>query len=202
MTSTSRVLQFASFTFDASLLEILTTLTLGATVCVPSDEDRMNNIAKVINDMRITWTLLTPSFIQLLRPSEIPSLRTLVLGGEAMSQSHISIWADKLQLVNAYGPTECAVVSTVNTNMTLTADPTNMGHAVGSRAFVVDPQDYNKLVPVGAVGELVFEGPILAQSYLNNESKTLEVFIENPSWALSKTASNGAKSRRMYMTGE
>jgi len=104
MQSTSRVLQFASYTFDASLLEILTTLTIGGTVCVPSDEDRLNNIARVINEKRVTWTLLTPSFVQLIQPSEIPTLRTLVLGGEAMDQGHISTWADKLELINAYGP--------------------------------------------------------------------------------------------------
>jgi len=84
-------------------LEILTTLAIGGTVCVPHDEDRLDNIAKVINDMRITWTLLTPSFIQLIQPSDVPSLVTLVLGGEAMSQSHITAWADKLELINAYG---------------------------------------------------------------------------------------------------
>ena len=99
MQSTSRVLQFASYTFDASLLEILTALTIGATVVVPSEEDRMNNITKIINEMNVTWTLLTPSFIQLIQPSQVPMLRTLVLGGEAMSQNHIFTWADKLELI-------------------------------------------------------------------------------------------------------
>jgi len=99
MLSTSRVLQFASYTFDASLLEILTALIIGATIVVPSEEDRMNNITKVINEMNVTWTLLTPSFIQLIQPSQVPTLRTLILGGEAMSQIHISTWADKLELI-------------------------------------------------------------------------------------------------------
>ena len=103
----SRVLQFASYTFDASLLEILTTLIIGGTICVPSDEDRLNNIAGVITDMKVSWTLLTPSFIQLVQPSSIPTLRTLVLGGENMSQSHLTTWADRLDLINAYGPSEC-----------------------------------------------------------------------------------------------
>ena len=95
--------RFASYTFDASILEILTTLTIGGTVCVPNDEDRLNNITKVINEMKITWTLLTPSFIQLIQPSAIPGLRTLVLGGEAMSNKQVSTWADKLELINGYG---------------------------------------------------------------------------------------------------
>ena len=110
----SRVLQFANYTFDASLLEILTTLIIGGCVCVPSDDDRLNNIAGVITDMKVSWTLLTPSFIQLVQPSSIPTLRTLVLGGENMSQNHLTSWADKLELINAYGPSECGKISSLH----------------------------------------------------------------------------------------
>ena len=200
--STSRVLQFASYVFDASLLEIFTTLILGGTVCVPKDEARLNNITGVINNMNISWTLLTPSFIQLVQPSEIPDLRTLVLGGEAMSQSHLHTWADKLELINAYGPSECAVVATVNPQITLSTDPTNMGRAVGGRAWIVDPNNHHRLSPVGSIGELAIEGPILAQGYLKNDSKTAEVFIENPKWALMSGASNNLQKRRIYKTGD
>jgi non-ribosomal peptide synthetase component F len=157
MQSTSRVLQFASYTFDASLLEILTTLTLGGCVCVPSDEARLNNIAGVINDMNVSWTLLTPSFIQTLLPSSVPKLRTLVLGGEAMTEAHISTWANKLELINAYGPSECAVVATANSQVSLSTDPCNMGHAVGGRAWITDVLNPNRLVPIGSVGELTIE---------------------------------------------
>lgn len=202
MQSTSRVLQFASYTFDASVMEIFTTLTLGACVCVPSDEARLNNIAGVINEMNITWTLLTPSFIQLVQPSSIPTLRTLVLGGEAMSQSHISTWADKLELINAYGPSECAVVATVNPYVSMSTDPNNMGRAVGSRAWITDVSNPNRLVPIGVFGELIIEGPILAQCYLKHESKTAEVFIENPDWACKGGVFNSTTCRRMYRTGD
>lgn len=109
----------------------------GGCVCVPSDEERLNNIAEVINDMNITWTLLTPSFIQLIHPSSVPTLRTLVLGGESMSQSHITTWADRLELINAYGPSECAVVATVRSHISMTTDPDNIGHAVGGRSWYV-----------------------------------------------------------------
>ncbi|KAH7407957.1 nonribosomal peptide synthase [Cadophora sp. MPI-SDFR-AT-0126] len=198
ITSDSRVLQFASYTFDASLLEILTTLTFGGCVCVPSEDARLNNIAEVIKEMNITWTLLTPSFIQMLQPSAIPDLKTLVLGGEAMSQSHIATWADKLELINAYGPSEAAVVATVNPQVTITTDPSNMGHAVGGRSWIVDIVSGNRLAPVGGVGELVIEGPILAQGYLKNDIKTREMFIEDPQWAQDARD----MPRRMYRTGD
>jgi len=72
-----------------------------------------------------------------------------------------------------------------------------MGYAVGGRAWITDPRNHNRLAPVGSVGELIIEGPILAQGYLNNEIKTTEVFIENPTWS---TPSTGV--RKMYKTGD
>jgi amino acid adenylation domain-containing protein/non-ribosomal peptide synthase protein (TIGR01720 family) len=200
--SYSRVLQFASYTFDASLMEIFTTLITGGCVCVPSDDVRLNNITDFMNEMNVSWTLLTPSFVQLFQPDAVSTLSTLVLGGEAMSQGHISTWADKLELINAYGPSECAVVATVNNTISMLSDPNNMGYAVGSRSWITDPLNYNRLVPVGSVGELTIEGPILAQGYLKNITKTAEVFIENPSWALDHVNANLGSVRRMYRTGD
>ncbi|RDL40220.1 uncharacterized protein BP5553_00199 [Venustampulla echinocandica] len=202
MGPTSRVLQFASYTFDASLLEILTTLIVGGTVCVPSEESRINTLAKVMNDMSVTWALLTPSVTQLLQPSEVPTLRILVLGGEAMSQSHISKWADNLELINAYGPSECSVVATVNPHMSMSTEPNNMGRAVGGRAWITDVTNYNRLAPVGSIGELVIEGPILSQGYLKNDAKTAESFIEGPEWAHTNITQGAFTKRRMYRTGD
>ena len=106
ITSTSRVLQFASYVFDASLIETLASLMVGACVCVPEESARTDNLAGVINDMRIDWAILTPSVIQLIQPSEVPQLSTLVLAGEAMSQQDLSTWSDKVVLMNGYGPSE------------------------------------------------------------------------------------------------
>jgi len=117
-----------------------------------------------------------------------------------MNQSHISTWADKLELINAYGPTETAVIATANPQMTLTTEPNNMGRAVGGRAWITDRSNPNRLVPIGSAGELVIEGPVLARGYLNNKSKTDEVFITDPEWSLGE--SQGSSGRRMYRTGD
>ncbi|RMI95398.1 hypothetical protein CDV36_016413, partial [Fusarium kuroshium] len=93
MDESSRVLQFASYTFDASIMEMLTTLIHGGTICVPSDEERMGDLAGAISRMHVNWALLTPSVAQLIQPSLVPELKTLVLGGEAMFSAHISSWA-------------------------------------------------------------------------------------------------------------
>jgi hypothetical protein len=206
MTPPFRFLQFASYTFDACLVEILTTLMMGGTVCVPREEDRTNgNIAAVMEEMGVTMALLTPSFARVLKPASVPHFKTLILGGEAMAQSHLDTWADRVNLVNAYGPSECAVVATVNPQMRLSSNPVNLGRGLG-RCWIVDPQNHHRLAPVGSVGELLVEGPTLSTGYLQNEAKTREVFVENLRWASDAAMRYpdmpSLAPRRMYKTGD
>ena len=202
MDSSSRALQFSSYTFDASIVEIFTTLILGGCICVPDDATRLDNPTKVINDFNINWTLLTPSFAQMISPSDVPGLKTLVLGGEAMSQNHLSTWADNTHLVNAYGPSECAVVATVNSHVTATSSPAEIGQAVGSHGFIVSQHNHDELVPVGAIGELVITGPILANGYLNNTEKTRMAFIESPKWVSRFPFLQNPNKNLVYKTGD
>ena len=202
MQKTSRVLQFASYTFDASIMEILTTLIFGGCVCVPEEKDRLNNIAHTINGLEVNWTLLTPSFVQTIDPSSIPGLKTLVLGGEAMSQSHISTWSERLRLVNAYGPSETAIIATVNSQISSKTHPANIGRAVGGRCWIVDPKNFDRLAPMGSTGELLVEGPILAQGYLKEEQKTADAFVKSPSWARNGAGNKTMTERRFYKTGD
>ncbi|OGM47600.1 nonribosomal peptide synthase Pes1 [Aspergillus bombycis] len=194
----SRLLQFAAHTFDASLVEILTSLLVGACICVPSEEARLNNITKVINDMRVNHATLTPSFIDFVNISDVPNLETLVLAGEAMSQSHLEIWS-KINLVNGFGPTETAVTAAVNSKVTRSSDSRDIGLPTGVHCWIVDSDDHNQLVPVGCVGEMLAEGPSLARGYVNNQQKTDEVFIYDPSWAKRQ---GGGSGRRFYKTGD
>jgi len=208
MSHDSRVLQFASYTFDASVMETLTCLLVGGCVCIPSEEERINDLAAAICKMGVTWTLLTPSVASTLKPESVPSLETLVTGGEAMSSDHIARWGTQCILVNAYGPTECSVVATTSTKVNTAhqvcnADPSNIGSAVGGRIWVVDPRSSDRLVPIGAVGELLVEGRHVARGYLNMPEQTARSFIREPSWTknsqLSAVLGNGAP---MYLTGD
>lgn len=202
MQSSSRVLQFASYTFDASVMEILSTLLVGGCVCIPDDQTRLNDVAKAINDLQVNWALLTPSFAKLLSPSTVPGLKTLVLGGEAMSQSDVLTWADKTRLVNAYGPSEAAVVAAVNRHVTASSKFNSIGTAVGGRCFIVNQHNHDELVPVGAAGELVVQGPILASGYLKEKAKTEAAFVPTPAW-LEKFQVSGMRAyRQIYKTGD
>lgn len=195
----SRVLQLASFVFDVSILEILTSLISGACICLPSTAAMQLGPAHLINDLAITWTFLTPSLAKMVQPSDIPKLKTLALGGEPLSKLDVETWAGCLQLVNGYGPSECSIAATGNTHMTPETDPFNIGWAVGGLCWIVDAEDHDRLVPAGDVGELLIEGPILARGYLKNQTKTDEVFIKSPLWG---PETNSGDVRRVYKTGD
>jgi non-ribosomal peptide synthetase component F len=77
-----RVLQFASYSFDVSIVDIVDTLTHSACLCIPSEYNRVNNIVEVMNKMRVTWADLTPSFAGTFTAADVPTLQTLVLAGE------------------------------------------------------------------------------------------------------------------------
>ncbi|RAL07335.1 acetyl-CoA synthetase-like protein [Aspergillus homomorphus CBS 101889] len=178
----TRSLQFASFTFDASLVEILTTLIVGGCVCVASEEQRKRDVTEAIRETNCNWAVLTPSFVNLINPDDVPTLKVLILAGEAMSQSHIETWAHRLRLVNAYGPSECCVCSTSNFNITSESSPRNIGRACSGATWVVMPHNHHRLVPVGSVGELVMEGWNVGRGYLAEPAKTQAAFVENPRW--------------------
>jgi amino acid adenylation domain-containing protein len=105
----TKTLQFASYTFDACITEIIAALMFGACVCVPSGEDRGNDLAKAINTLGVNWLLLTPTVARLLQPSSTPLVKTVVLGGEQVNYDDCSRWQGHVQVITCYGPTECSV---------------------------------------------------------------------------------------------
>ena len=203
MKPASRVFQFASFTFDVSVLETLTALSCGACICMPSEDMRTRNVGEAINTLGATWAFLTPSVANIIDPSSIPNLGVLVCGGEAMSIENVHKWASRVHLVNGYGPTEASVIAVGNNLVSERRDPSNIGHALPSgHVWVVDPLDHNIISPIGCVGELLLDGPLLSREYINNPSKTAEAFIERPTWATKITSCSLSSTGRMYKTGD
>ncbi|KAL7780527.1 hypothetical protein CFE70_010551 [Pyrenophora teres f. teres 0-1] len=201
ITDQSRVLQFTSYTFDFCMAEIITTLLYGGCICVPSDRDRHSDLAKAINTMGANWALLTPSVAQLLNPSDVPTLKILVIGGEQVTSTDWNRWPTSVQLINGYGPTECCIVCTGYTT-TQAFKTGTIGTAIASVSWVVDPEDYHKLAPLGSVGELLVEGPILARGYLNDAEKTAAAFIEDPAWLVDGCQGYAGRRGRLYKTGD
>ncbi|KAI1818319.1 hypothetical protein GGS20DRAFT_284545 [Poronia punctata] len=195
----SRTLQFAAFTFDTSMGDIFGTFMQGAILCVCSDWERLNDLAASIRRLEANYACLTPTVAQQLDPVEVPTLKALAIGGEAMTATLVDRWADKADLINVYGITECLV-------WTFTAGPLkefsrSIGRPSCGRAWIVDVDDPNKLLPIGAVGELLIEGPNIAREYLNEPEKTAKAFIHPPQW-LHDFSPVRLPGNKVYRTGD
>ncbi|KAK1912718.1 hypothetical protein P3342_004654 [Pyrenophora teres f. teres] len=201
ITGLSRVLQFASYTFDACIAEIITTLLCGGCICVPSDSDRRNSLAKAISTMDVNWAFLTPSVVRLLDPGLVPSLKILAIGGEQSSSADWNRWPGSVQKIHVYGPTECCIFCTGYTSKQ-GFEPSTIGTSVASVSWVVDPENHERLAPLGSMGELLVEGPILARGYLNDVNKTEAAFINDPAWLLEGYRGHVGRRGRLYKTGD
>ncbi|KAH8690739.1 nonribosomal siderophore peptide synthase Sid2 [Talaromyces proteolyticus] len=201
-TEDSRVLDFASYAFDVSIDSMLLTLGNGGCLCIPSDEDRMNNINGAIREMQVNYAGLTPSVARVLDADIIASLSGLGLGGEAASVRDVMLWGQKTRIIIGYGPCECTIGCTVNSSAATGRDYISIGPGNGALIWIVDPDDHESLMPVGAVGELLVEGPIVGQGYLNSPEKTKMSFIENPKWLMTGHGRHAGRRGRLYKTGD
>ncbi|EUC39879.1 hypothetical protein COCMIDRAFT_41693 [Bipolaris oryzae ATCC 44560] len=195
-TQDSRVLQFSSYTFDACIAEIWTTLIHGGCTCVPSERDRRNSLSEAISRMSVTWVFLTPTVARLLDAREIASVSTLAVGGELIRSTDWDLWEGHVRLIHVYGPTECCVYSTAYFDINASR-PAVIGKSIASVSWVVDPDNHHRLAPLGSVGELLIEGPILARGYLDDMEKTAAAFVSDPAWLLEI-----GRTGRVYKTGD
>lgn len=200
----SRVLQFTSYCFDASLEEIFTVLIAGGCICIPSEQDRLSDIPGFVRRAQVNWAAFTPSFIRTMSPSDLPSVKFITVHAEPMSGSLVKQWAGTVRMRPSYGPTECSVTSTVGAAFTPDSNAANIGWPVGCRGWIVDPDHHDVLLPVGAIGELVIDGPIVGKGYLGDPEKTAASFIAPPAWSLDPELKmfDVDPNRRLYKTGD
>ncbi|CEJ92405.1 hypothetical protein VHEMI08060 [[Torrubiella] hemipterigena] len=198
----TRVLDFASYAFDVSIDSMLLTLGNGGTLCIPSDDDRVNDINGVIRRMRVTYAGITPSMARLLDSDVIQQLDALGLGGEAASARDVNLWGQVTRIIIGYGPCECTIGCTINSDTATGRDYISIGEGNGAAMWIVDPNNHEVLMPVGAVGELLVEGPIVGEGYLNDPEKTAAAFIHNPQWLTAGHSGYHGRQGRLYKTGD
>ncbi|KAH8761911.1 hypothetical protein BGZ57DRAFT_992597 [Hyaloscypha finlandica] len=194
-----RIFQATSYSFDVCLTEILVTLIAGGVVCIPSSSSRLNDPTSSIAILGAEWMFTSPSFARTLQPESVKGIKRLILGGEAVRQSDIHTWADRLDLTQAYGPSECSVFSVTNAHLESSATASNIGKAIGCRVWITQVSDPKRLAPIGASGELLIEGPIVGRGYLGDEIATMTSFIDDPHWFQSYGIGD---VDRLYRTGD
>jgi non-ribosomal peptide synthetase-like protein len=173
------VFQGASVAFDLSMEEIWTPYLVGATLYVASPETMgdAEKLPALLTQAGVTVIDTVPTLLGIL-PSDVPSLRLILLGGEALPPAIVQKWSRPgRRLLNTYGPTEATVVATAAE--VLPGEIVTIGKPIANyTAYVVN--EAMALVAPGEQGELLIGGPGVAKGYHGRPELTAEKFIANP----------------------
>ncbi|MCP4702546.1 MAG: amino acid adenylation domain-containing protein, partial [Gammaproteobacteria bacterium] len=188
----SRILQFASLSFDASAWEILMSLCSGGGLQLAPMDMIQTDLKAILQRQAITHATLPPSAVNVLSNNDLPELKYLVVAGEACSSELVMKWARSgWHFINAYGPTETTVCASL-LKCTPDGNKPSIGRPVANtRVYILDAACQPQ--PPGIPGELCIAGAGLARGYLNRPELTAEKFIE---------AELFGKIERIYKSGD
>ncbi|MBP5470941.1 MAG: amino acid adenylation domain-containing protein, partial [Candidatus Riflebacteria bacterium] len=193
LNSSSKTTAYASYGFDASMMDIFCPLTSGAEVHIIPEDIRLDLIAlnSYFEKNAITHAFMTTQVG-----------RQFALGIKNISLKYLSTGGEKLvpmepptdyKFVNLYGPTEATVFIT-DFQVDKYYENIPIGKPTYNTKLYIADNHGNRL-PFGACGELLVAGVQVARGYLKRPEKTKEVFIKNP-------FSQEKAYKRMYRTGD
>jgi amino acid adenylation domain-containing protein len=192
----SRILQFASFSFDACAWETIMALCQGAALHLLRQENVVAGDKLIETAARdgITHATLPPAVLAgVSERANLDSLRVLMAAGDMLPEALAERWRRGRRLINAYGPTETTICATMHSCGERETGKPSIGRPIANtRIYILD--SYREPVPVGVVGELYIGGAGVARGYLNRAELTAERFGPDPFTAEA--------NERMYKTGD
>lgn len=191
----TRVLQFVSFSFDASVWEIFMALGFGATLCLgpPNQATAEQSVEQIIATCRASLVYLPPALLEVVDPDQVPTVDVVITGGDRVPAELRDRWLAHCRFFAAYGPTEGTIVQTwIECRRGEHGLPT-IGAALDNvRLYVLDAT--LRPVPRGAIGEVFVGGAAVSRGYRFRPGLTARKFLPDP-----YAATPGS---RMYRTGD
>lgn len=190
-----RVYQGFSLSFDASVEEVWLAFRAGAALvaATPVLAHAGPDLARLLAGAGVTVLSCVPTLLAMLA-EDIPTVRLLILGGEACPPHLVARWARPgRRMVNTYGPTEATVIAT--TADLVPGRPVTIGRAIpGYRVHLLD--EALRPVPAGGIGEICIGGVGVARGYVDLPEQTRARFPADP------FAPAGETGARLYRTGD
>ncbi|GAD99012.1 AMP dependent ligase, putative [Paecilomyces variotii No. 5] len=204
----TRFLHYDDYAFDISNLEFLVPLIVGGYCCVPGPMKTVQDLARNIQMLNANIAFLTPTVAIKANPEDMNNLKILCVGGEPLPKDLLNNWAgSSTRLINQFGMGEAAVCCAYNDNVyDPNSSPATIGKPSSGAIWIVDQTDPTKLMPIGAVGEIVIEGPHLSRGYLDQDHQAPDRtkpagFLEQiPCWL--KELHPDRRSPRLYRSGD
>lgn len=199
MNSKTRSLDSSSYSFDACVFNFFYTITQGGCLCVANEDSLRGDIAAFMNEYKINWAQLVPSVARTITPGNLSDLKSLILTGEALTQGDIDTWSHSVRLVNVYGPTECTILCAISSPIVDSTQVGNIGRGRGANLWLTEIGNPDRLAPIGAVGEILIEGPIIGAGYLGPYHFPL---IVDPPWLMAGTGHHRGRQGKLFRTGD
>lgn len=208
ITTTDRMAQFASISFDIAIEEIFPTWIAGGSLIVREEDASLavGDFLRWVDQNGVTaLDLPTAYWHELVREMaestlKLPkSLRLVIVGGEKAQSGALATWrkltGSRVRWVNTYGPTETSVIVTSYEPKDSEELPAVLpiGRPIANTKIYILSKSL-QMLPVGVAGDLYVSGPGLARGYLNRPETTAEKFVADPF-----SQEPGA---RMYKTGD
>ena len=190
----TRLLQFASFSFDAAAWETCLALLSGGTLVLATEQERTPGepLAELIRQARVNLVSLPPTVIGAFPPeATLPADLVLITAAEPCPAALAERWSADRTMINAYGPTEAAVCVTMSDPLSGPGRPP-VGRALKHASCYV-LHEWLGPVPPGVAGDLYIGGHQVARGYLGQAALTAQRFVADPF---------GRPGARMYRTGD
>ncbi|OWK35064.1 Pls/PosA family non-ribosomal peptide synthetase [Fimbriiglobus ruber] len=195
VTPADRVFQGFSIAFDASVEEVWSAFAGGAALVVGTRALMRTGpeLGRALTELGVTIFSTVPTLLSML-VGDLPTVRILILGGEACPQELVHRWAAPARtLFNTYGPTEATVIATAA--VCEPGKPITIGRAIpGYVVYLLD--EAGQPVPPGTPGEIFIGGVGVARGYVGRDDLTRERFVANP------FAEPGSSADRLYRSGD